>query len=280
MPSVSHGLCLSLALLRGGHPRTQLNYERSRLRPRAAPVRASLRRQLSAECCETSCERLLCVSFSIYRLLLNASRLLRLTCDASTFAECSEASRPHLPRSSRDRCCCCWGARLSLHALSSQARHWLEVRTIMFWTLTIFINELHLSNLRDSCDFWKLLQHRVSSTTGHQRSLKGRRMAQYSAPLHLWRLSLHQDSTFFCCGGFCQSCGKIRLGHLKPSNDSCALSLLRSSRVRLPPQCIVRIFIQLQSSQLAARSLKSVCNSAILPFELRAISAVFMSLKH
>ena len=23
---------------------------------------------------------------------------------------------------------------LSLHTLSSQARHWLEVRTIMFWT--------------------------------------------------------------------------------------------------------------------------------------------------
>ena len=29
------------------------------------------------------------------------------------------------------------GARLSVHALSSQARHKLEVRTIMFWTLTI-----------------------------------------------------------------------------------------------------------------------------------------------
>ena len=111
-------------------------------------------------------------------------------------------------------------ARLSLHALSSQARHWLEVRTIVFWTLTISSMKCNLSNLLDSCDFWKLLQHRVSSTTGHQRP---RRMAQFSAPLHLWRLSLHHDSTLFCCGGFCQSCGEIRLHHLEQSNDSCAL---------------------------------------------------------
>ena len=90
-----------------------------------------LRRRLSAEYCETSCERLTCVSFAVCRLLPNASRLLPLTCDASTFAECCEASLPHLPGSSRAP------SSLSLHALSSQARHWLEVRTIVFWTLTI-----------------------------------------------------------------------------------------------------------------------------------------------
>ena len=32
-----------------------------------------------------------------------------------------------------------------------------------------FVNAL--SNLRDSSDFWKLLQHRVTSRTAHQRSL-------------------------------------------------------------------------------------------------------------
>ena len=39
-------------------------------------------------------------------------------------------------------------ARLSLQALSSQARHWLEVRTIMFWTMRFRIALLL------SWDFW------------------------------------------------------------------------------------------------------------------------------
>ena len=50
------------------------------------------------------------VSLAVYRLLLNASRLLRLTC---------------LTR--------------SLHPPSSQACHLLEVRTITFWTLRFCI---------------------------------------------------------------------------------------------------------------------------------------------
>ena len=55
----------------------------------------------------------------MHRLLLNVARLLCLTC----------RGLHALP------------ARLSLHTLSSQARQWLEVRTIMFWTLTIsFLN--------------------------------------------------------------------------------------------------------------------------------------------
>ena len=98
-----------------------------------------LRRRLSAEYCETSCERLTCASFAVYRLLLNLARLLCLTC----------RGLHALP------------ARLSLDALSSQARQWLEVRTHHVLDLDDFINELHLSNLRGSCDFWKLLQHRI-----------------------------------------------------------------------------------------------------------------------
>ena len=110
------------------HPRMQLDCARSRLHPKAAPVRASLRRRLSAEHCETSCERLIC--------------------GFPTSAECFDAPPPHLRcidfllNVAKLLCLICRGlqalpARLSLHALSSQARHWLEVRTIMFWTLTI-----------------------------------------------------------------------------------------------------------------------------------------------
>ena len=61
--------------------RVHLNSASTRLRLRAAPVRASLRRRLSAEYCETSCVRLLC--------------------GVPTCAECFEAPSPHLPRSSR-----------------------------------------------------------------------------------------------------------------------------------------------------------------------------------
>ena len=48
-------------------------------------------------------------------------------------AECFEASPPLLRGASRAGC---WlpEARLSFHA-PSQARHWLKIRTIMFWTL-------------------------------------------------------------------------------------------------------------------------------------------------
>ena len=53
------------------------------------------------------------VSLAVYRLLQNASRLLCLTC----------RGLHALP------------ARPSLRAPSSQARHLLEVRTIVFWTL-------------------------------------------------------------------------------------------------------------------------------------------------
>ena len=183
----------------------QLNSVRSRLHPRAAPVRASPKRRLSAEYCVISCERLTCVSFEVFRLLLSASRLLRLTCRCLHELAAGAGSTYEPSRS-----------LISSASLARGTHHHVL-------DLDDFINELNLSNLRDSCDFWKLLQHRVSSTTGHQRSLNGRRMAQFSAPWHLWRLSLRHDSTFCCCGGFCQSCGEIRLDHLEPSNDSCAL---------------------------------------------------------
>ena len=101
----------------------------------------------------------LLASLAMHRLLLNASRLLRLTCDASTFAECCEASLPHLPRSSR------------APRTSEPSRSLISSTSVL--DLNDFINGLRLRNLHDSCDVWKLLQHRVSSTTGHQRSLNG-----------------------------------------------------------------------------------------------------------
>ena len=128
-------------------------------------MRASLRRRLSAENCETSCERQTCVSFAVFRLLLNASRLLRLTCDASTFAEFCEASPPHLPRSSAARST----SEPSRSVISSASLAWGTHHHVL--DLDDFIHELHLSNILDSCVLWKLLQHRVSSTTRHQRSL-------------------------------------------------------------------------------------------------------------
>ena len=188
------------------------------------------------------------VSFAVYRLLPNASRLLRLTC----------RGLHALP------------ARLSLHSLSSRARHWLEVTQHHVLDLDDFINELHLSNLHNSCDYWKLLQHRVSSTTGHQQSLNGRRMAQFSAPLRLWH-------SLFCCGGFYQSCGKIRLDHLVPQMIPVLCLLLRSSQRNA--HAIDFIFSHPQSWQLAMLPARSEL-STILPFELRAVSPVFMLLKH
>ena len=83
---------------------------RARLHPRA-PVSASL---------------------TVYRLLLNAVRHPCLSCDASTSAECFEASLPHLSRSLR-------APSTSEPSRSSQACHLLEVRTIMFWTLRFCI---------------------------------------------------------------------------------------------------------------------------------------------
>ena len=80
-------------------------------------AQASARMHLKSACrfsSERSCERLTCDD---HRLLLNASRLLRLFCRGLQV----------LP------------ARRSLHALSSQACRLLEVRTIMFWTLRFCI---------------------------------------------------------------------------------------------------------------------------------------------
>ena len=121
---VPHGLCLSVCTATRATPRVHLNSASTR--PRAAPVIASLRRRLSAEYCETSCVHLLC--------------------SVPTSAECFEAPPPHLRcidfllNVARLLCLTCRGlhslpARLSLHALSSQARRWFEVRTIMFFTI-------------------------------------------------------------------------------------------------------------------------------------------------
>ena len=200
------------------------------------------------------------VSFAVYRPLLNMLR----------GSPASLAMHQLLLNVARFLCLTCRGlrappARLSLHALSSQARHWLEFRTIMFWTLTF-----HQCNLHNSCDFWELLQHRVSSTTGHQRSLNGLR----------WPSFLHLCIFGACCGVFSQSYGEIRLDHLEPSNDSCALSsppLL--SRKTANAMHMLSIPSSIIATCDAASSPRAVCNSAILPFELRAVAAVFMSLK-
>ena len=90
-------------------PRIHLNSASTRLRPRAAHVRASLR----ADFLLNTARPPVSVSLALYRLLLNASRL-----------PCLSYPGLHVIP-----------ARQSLHALSSQARHWLEVRTIVFWTL-------------------------------------------------------------------------------------------------------------------------------------------------
>ena len=95
---VSH-LSFSLALLRGDQPRTAS----TRLHPKAAPVRASLRRRLPAEYCETSCER--------------------LSCGIPTSAECFEASLPLLPGSSRAPTIMFWTLRFCVPLLVDPPSH-------------------------------------------------------------------------------------------------------------------------------------------------------------
>ena len=82
------------------------------------------------------------LSCAVFRLLLNASRPLYL----SSLREASRAG--------------CWlpEARLSFHA-PSQARHWLKIRTIMFWTLRC-------------CDiFWNICSRLLLCRTGLLREL-------------------------------------------------------------------------------------------------------------
>ena len=92
-------------------------------------------------------------------------------------------------------------------------------------------------------------------------------VAQFSAPLHLWRLSLHHGSTLFCCGSsrVVERSDSITSSH--PMIPVLCL-VLRSSHARLPTHCIVHIFIELQSLQLAmlpARSeLSAIQQSSIL----------------
>ena len=105
--------------------------------------------------------------------------------------------------------------------------------------------------------------------------MNGLRLALFSAPLHLRRLSLHHDSTLFCCGGFCQSCGKIRLNHFGQSDDSFAVS----SSVVVTEDSYAMHRAHLQSASViatcnVASSLRTVCNLSILTFEPRAVPAV------
>ena len=118
-------------------------------------------------------------------------------------------------------------ARVSLHALSSQAR--------LFWTLTISSMSCAWEPSRFPCDFWKLLQHRVSSHNWTSTVIKWTVLHNFSATLHLWRLSLHHNSTLFCCGGFCQSCGKDQTSITSSHPMIPVLCLLlRSCHARLP----------------------------------------------
>ena len=141
-------------------------------------------------------------SLAMHQLLLNVARLLCLTC----------RGLHALP------------ARLSLHALPSRARHWLKVRTIMFSTLTISSMNCTRVTFTIPAISGNFCNTESQAQLDINGSLNGRKMEHFSAPLHLLRLSLHHDSTLFCCGGFGQSCGEIRLYHLEPPNDSCALS--------------------------------------------------------
>ena len=131
-----------------------------------------------------------------------------------------------------------------------------------------------MSNLRDSCDSWKLLQHRVPSTTGHQ-----------------WSLNVPSCTVllYLCIFGACRcittalfSVAVVSARAMERS-DSITSShpmipvhclLLRSSHVRLPTQCIVRIISQLQSlhlamlparSELSAIQQSSLLNCALCP---------------
>ena len=84
--------------------------------------------------CRSSSEAPVSTLLAVYRLLLNAVRPPSLACDDHRL----------LLNALRLLCSTCRGlhvlpARLSLHVLSSQACHLLEVRTIMFWTLRFCI---------------------------------------------------------------------------------------------------------------------------------------------
>ena len=102
-----------------------------------------------------------------------------LLCGIPTSAECFETSPPLLPRASRAGC---WlpEARLSFHA-PSQARHWLKIRTIMFWTLRC-------------CDIsWNICTRSLLCRTGLLRELfvpvvKGTRPPAVGYALSSWVL--------------------------------------------------------------------------------------------
>ena len=187
-------------------------------------------------------------SLAMHRLLLNVARLHCLTC----------------------RGLHALSARLSLHALSSQAR--------LFWTLTI-------SSM--SCAFLRFLE------TSATRRLKH----NWTSMVIEWTI-LH-NFLHLCIFGACR-CITTALfsvavvsARVVERSDSITWShpmilvlclLLRSCHARLPTQ-YARYRFHLQSASViatcdAASSLRAVCNSAILPFELRAVTAVFMSLKH
>ena len=197
-------------------------------------------------------------SLAMHRLLLNAARLLSLTCrglQALAAAGCtSEPSRS---------------------PISSASLAWHH-RVL---DLDGFINELHLSNLHDSCAFWKLLQHRVSSTTGHQRSLNGRRMAQFSARLHLWRLSLHHRQHSFLLRWFLLELWRDQTRSPRHPMIPVLCLLLRSSHARLPTQRIVRIFIQLAQSCLRLTN-PPFLNCALCPQSSSHSNAEFFKLGH
>ena len=103
-------------------------------------------------------------------------------------------------------------ARLSLHALSSQARHWLGLRTAMFWILTISSTNCTRATFT------------IPAISGNFCNTDSQEQGWMWNGAVFCTLSLHHNSTLFCCSGFCQSCGDIRLDHFEPSNESCALS--------------------------------------------------------
>ena len=192
-------------------------------------------------------------SLAMHRLLLNVARLHCLTC----------RGLHALP------------ARLSLHALSSQAR--------LFWTLTIS----SMSCAWEPSRFLRFLETSATPSLKHN----------WTSTVIEWTV-LH-NFLHLCIFGACR-CITTALfsvavvsARVVERSDSITSShpmipvlclLLRSSHARLPTQ-YARYRFHLQSASViatcdAASSLRAVCNSAILPFELRAVSAVFMSLKH
>ena len=101
-----------------------------------------------------------------------------LLCGIPTSAERFEASLPLL--SARGFTCWLLAARLSFHA-PSQARHWLKIRTIMFWTLRC-------------CDIsWNICSRLLLCRTGLLRELfvpvvKGTRPPAVGYALSSWVL--------------------------------------------------------------------------------------------